>query len=912
MVKLSGGASRGWALYSPSYDVNLTDTFQHVEKIFQMQGDSDVVARLEFELGLSTNPVWIGNVSLEEIPAPVIDYNSTKEPLLDGNYIYNGTFDKGTVNRLTYWNLNTTDEAIAKYYVDENARALTVDITDGGADASKVTIDQKGIQLTKNNQFKLSFKAKAEADRTMKVKFISKDGSADYVPETDINLKTTMESFEVPFAMTNNTDLESQLVLMLGGNNSTVYIDDVSLIKTSIDYSSVDLYPLKNGDFSMGLESWTPYPNIGDGADSSITAENGEAKIAINAVGPNPWSILLNQEGFKLTKDVEYVIGLDVRASVARNMEIVIDNVAYNRYLSNIVEAPSGTEMKHYEYTLKLDKDDTVNLKLLMGKTDNEVSALPHDIYIDNVICEVKDAKFKSSVVKNGTFEGTLEPWKNWTGDGGAAEVSLTDDEAMKIAVTNVGPNSWSVQELQEGLKFEKGQKYSVSFKAKAEQERKINVNIGKALNNDPWFTPYVSTQTFDLTDNMQEFDFDFIMNEDTYDNGKIVFEIGNVIGGNAATNVYIDDVAINKVNTSIDPPPTETPVTIEKSSIVTNSDNILKDGSFEENTEVDTDNSNWKTWWGDQWSGYSTGAVTNENGKMKVHLTSIGGASYSPQIYQEGFKLEKDKTYIVSFKAKADVSRKINVNIGKALTEDPWFKTYAPSKTLDIETIEQQYTYAFKVTEDTDFNLKMVFEMGNIADGNAVTDIYLDDISIQEVASGTIVEGVIVTSTSTIVKDGSFEEGVEVGTDVSNWKTWWGDEWSGYSTGTVNNENGKMKILLTSIGAASYSPQVFQQGLKLENGKRYIISFKAKADIQRKINVNIGKALSTEPWFTAYAPSKTVDIEGVEQEYIYGFKVTEATDSDLKIVFEVGNVADGNAVTDIYLDDISIQEVVN
>jgi beta-glucanase (GH16 family) len=911
-VKLSGGASRGWASYSPTYEVNLTGDFQHVEKVFQMQGDSDIAARLEFELGLSTSPVWVGNVSLKEVPAPVIDHNASKEPLIDGNYIYNGAFDKGNINRLTYWNLNKTDGAIAKYYVDENTRALNIEVTNSGVDASKVTIDQKGIQLTKNNQFKLTFKAKAETDRTMKIKFISKDGTMSYVPETDINLKTTMETFELPFTMTDKTDLESQLVFMLGGNNSKVYIDDVSLIRTSIDYSLVDLYPLKNGDFSKGLESWKPYPNIGDGADSAITAENGEAKISINKVGPNPWSILLNQEGFKLTKGVEYVVGFDVRASLSRNMEFVIDNAAYYRYLSNIVEAPIGTEMKHYEYTLKIDKDDIVNLKLLMGKTDNNVSASPHDIYIDNVMCEVKDAKFKSSILKNGTFEGTLEPWKSWSGDGGSAEASLTSDETMKIAVTNAGPNSWSVQELQEGIKFEKGQKYSVSFKAKAEQARKINVNIGKALTTDPWFIPYANTQTFDLTDNMQEYNFQFTMNEDTYDNGKMVFEIGNVTGGNATTNVYIDDVAINKATISIDPPPTETPVTIENSFIVVSNNNMLKDGSFEDGAIVGTDNSNWKAWWGDQWSGASSGAVTAENGKMKIHLTSVGGASYSPQVFQEGFKLENEKTYVVSFKAKADTLRKMNINIGKALSSDPWFKSYAPSKTVDIATTEQQYTYLFKVTEATDSNLKMVFELGNIAGGNAVTDVYLDDISIQEVASGTMAEGVVITNSSAIVKDANFDEGVMVGTDSSNWKAWWGDQWSGVSTGNIVTESGKLKIHLTSIGGASYSPQIFQEGLKLEKGKTYVISFDAKADALRKINVNLGKALSTDPWFTAYAPSKTVDVDMGEKQYIYGFKVTETTDSNLKIVFEVGNVAGGNAITDIYLDNIYIQEVIN
>lgn len=120
------------------------------------------------------------------------------------------------------------------------------------------------------------------------------------------------------------------------------------------------------------------------------------------------------------------------------------------------------------------------------------------------------------------------------------------------------------------------------------------------------------------------------------------------------------------------------------------------------------------------------------------------------------------------------------------------------------------------------------------------------------------------------------------------------------------------MKIHLSSIGGASYSPQVFQEDFKLENGKSYVVSFNAKADASRKMNANLGKALSNDPWFKAYAATKTVDIDIVEQKYIYGFKVTEATASDLKLVFELGNIAGGNAVTDIYLDNIYIQEVVN
>ncbi|WP_041968346.1 carbohydrate binding domain-containing protein, partial [Mesobacillus selenatarsenatis] len=76
---------------------------------------------------------------------------------------------------------------------------------------------------------------------------------------------------------------------------------------------------------------------------------------------------------------------------------------------------------------------------------------------------------------------------------------------------------------------FEKGKTYNVTFDARANDARKVNVNIGKELTEDPWFIPYAPTQTFDLTNEMQTFTYSFEMTEDTFNDGKIVFELGNI-----------------------------------------------------------------------------------------------------------------------------------------------------------------------------------------------------------------------------------------------------------------------------------------------------------------------------------------------------------------------------------------------
>jgi len=99
-VKIGGGPSRGYASYADPAIFDLTDQFQSFETTFQMTEDTDVIGRIEYELGLSTNPVWIGNTRLEEISAPVQNADASKEPLSDGNRIYNGTFDKGSIDRM--------------------------------------------------------------------------------------------------------------------------------------------------------------------------------------------------------------------------------------------------------------------------------------------------------------------------------------------------------------------------------------------------------------------------------------------------------------------------------------------------------------------------------------------------------------------------------------------------------------------------------------------------------------------------------------------------------------------------------------------------------------------------------------------------------------------------------------------
>ena len=61
-VKLGGDADNSWAVYSPEYYPELTTEVKHYSYFFTMENATDPTARLEFNLGLDTNDVWLSNV----------------------------------------------------------------------------------------------------------------------------------------------------------------------------------------------------------------------------------------------------------------------------------------------------------------------------------------------------------------------------------------------------------------------------------------------------------------------------------------------------------------------------------------------------------------------------------------------------------------------------------------------------------------------------------------------------------------------------------------------------------------------------------------------------------------------------------------------------------------------------------
>ncbi|MCT2536644.1 carbohydrate binding domain-containing protein [Aquibacillus koreensis] len=428
-VKLGGGASRGWGVYSGNETFALTNEVDSYEFSFQMTDETDPLARLEMNLGTNANTVWIGNVRVEEVEVSTDPFNENvpKEPLGNGNHVYNGTFDVGAMDRMTYWDF-TTDGANADATVDPDSRELHINMTEGGADQNQVMLTQTGINLLQDNDYELTFDGAADANRDLKVQLISQDGATIYGEQT-INLTTSMSTHSFSFAMSEETDINGQLVFLLGGNNSNVTLDNIELIRTTdnIDYSDIDIFPLDNGDFSDGLTAWESYFH-NDGAAGNTAVDNEASVTSVTNVGNEPWSIQLFQAGMDFSKSIDYILSFDAKSTQNRTIGAVLENTSYTRYVDEAVEL--SNEMQTYSFEFEMPNDDAADLKFLLGNIDGSNTIGNHDIVIDNVVLEVKNAPYKRAPsIAGDTTDAMI---------GQPIELTFNDDQAWRDKITAI------------------------------------------------------------------------------------------------------------------------------------------------------------------------------------------------------------------------------------------------------------------------------------------------------------------------------------------------------------------------------------------------------------------------------------------------------------------------------------------
>lgn len=259
-------------------------------------------------------------------------------------------------------------------------------------------------------------------------------------------------------------------------------------------------------------------------------------------------------------------------------------------------------------------------------------------------------------------------------------------------------------------------------------------------------------------------------------------------------------------------------------------------------------------------------------HGGIKVSTTNVGTSDWHLGLRQLGYELINGQAYEVNFKAHADADRAINVIVqnnngtqyhyhGQQLTTSP-----------------TNYNFTFVMNDATDLNAGI-----SLNSGAADIPVYYDYVSI-------VPTNCVATAPCELIKNKHFDNVL--------------DHWNlvnfNAAVGIMSiNNDGFLKVEVNTPGTSNWHLGVRQNGLLLEEGETYQVSYDAYADQVRSTNVIIHKSDGTQYY---YHPQ---NLTTTPTTYTFQFTMPAATDSNGRIIFNSGATA-----INCYYDNISVTPI--
>jgi hypothetical protein len=155
------------------------------------------------------------------------------------------------------------------------------------------------------------------------------------------------------------------------------------------------------------------------------------------------------------------------------------------------------------------------------------------------------------NLISNGSFDQGLIGYYIYEEEGSAdADFDIVDN-TLVVDVTNYTEGRWYSPRISYGnIPLVEGNMYRVTFTAKSDLSRLINVQVGELLDMDPWFDDFAPNiqKQIELTSEYQTFEFVFTMEKQTNENASILFEFGDIGGNNIDTVIYLDDITFEYI----------------------------------------------------------------------------------------------------------------------------------------------------------------------------------------------------------------------------------------------------------------------------------------------------------------------------------------------------------------------------
>jgi beta-glucanase (GH16 family) len=472
-----------------------------------------------------------------------------RDPDANGNYIKNSDFSEEEVlDDTAGWFLQTMNGGDAAAAIADHTMTITTK-NEGTVDYA-IQAMQAGIPLAKGGQYRITFDAKAEADRSVVLRLDGPDYNyLKYMEDQTANLTTTYKTYTYDITMSADTDENGRMEFNLGAQNSknptaTVQIKNVKFIKTGqSDVSKDNSKEVKtvltdgnyvyNGTFDQGTNRFGYWEVSSNKVKASVTVTNSNyvrmLKVKVPSSSKKQDDVIVSQKELALKADTTYVLSFDAKAAKAKTLQVTIAGKTYKADLT------TKTKQYKFEFTTAANlKANRALLKFLLGKKGT--------IYIDNVrIDKVQSAG--SEMIQNGDFADGITNWAPYI-DAGASATYVVENKEIKYDIKDAGSQNWHVQLKQSGLNFEKGKTYQIKATFKSSADRKVELALmGNASKNYAYYGGEVITLAAGKEYNYVD---TFTMNSDSDPNGDIVLSLGKVGDGTTpAGSVELTSVSV-------------------------------------------------------------------------------------------------------------------------------------------------------------------------------------------------------------------------------------------------------------------------------------------------------------------------------------------------------------------------------
>ncbi len=460
----------------------------------------------------------------------------------------------------------------------------------------------------------------------------------------------------------------------------------------------------------------------------------------------------------------------------------------------------------------------------------------------------------------NGKFEAEeLADEENWvylTNLGGVSTATIADNE-LTIDITNEGTVDYSNQLVQALVPLEKGASYEISFDASATGDiTTMNVDVKAPDFN---YATYMSTYKPELTSKTTTYTIPFKMTAASDANARLEFNMGTFGTG----TIKLSNVSIKK---TADADPEE----LNKKTVLANG-NYIYNGKFEE---------------GEKHLGYwdiTEGAdvlVSSLSDGRRCIITNTDEKEIT--FSQSDLAFPEGKTLAFSFDAKTTHDQTVEAIIG------------GNKYTFNITGDGNKAEYKVKLPSTTEFTDK------------TVTIKFTNSISIDNV----------MLCEDAMIKNGDFSNG------LTGFESYF-DAAASAEKGIdalSNDGNDALQVTINNTGTQDWNIQMMQRNIKLEQGKKYRLTYDAKSSINREIRVVLqgleprGYEVYSEHSTDEDANDGIVALTSEYKHFTEEFEMTAETDEVAQLSICYGAV-NGAVITDkhtVTVDNLVLEEITD